>query len=239
MGDWMPEDGQSTMTATVDGLTNGMDYTFYVRAGNDAGYGEPGMDTETPMAPLADLVVTVSAAPMEIREGQTSTITATANREVVASDGAVIVNLTVVPPAGATLSENSITIMAGEDSGTVTLTAAEDDDHEAETVTVVATGTGIDGSQQIPIARDRHGAARGSDGDGDCHSRYDRGGRHVDDHRDGEPGGHGKRRCGYRQSGCSPPKTPPRSARHSNHHHGGRGFGNGYADSRGRRRLRG
>ena len=48
MGDWMPPAGQSTMSATVDGLTNEMGYTFYVRAGNDVGYGDAGMDTATP-----------------------------------------------------------------------------------------------------------------------------------------------------------------------------------------------
>ncbi|MCY4616120.1 MAG: fibronectin type III domain-containing protein, partial [Chloroflexi bacterium] len=51
MGDWMPEAGMATMSATVANLTNGMEYTFYVRAGNDAGYGEEaGMATATPMA---------------------------------------------------------------------------------------------------------------------------------------------------------------------------------------------
>ena len=50
MGDWMPEAGQSTMSATVADLTNEIGYTFYVRAGNDAGYGEAGMDTATPTA---------------------------------------------------------------------------------------------------------------------------------------------------------------------------------------------
>ena len=50
MGDWMPADGQSTMTATVSGLTNEMEYTFYVRAGNDVGYGDHGMATATPTA---------------------------------------------------------------------------------------------------------------------------------------------------------------------------------------------
>ena len=49
MGDWMPEAGMATMSATVANLTNGMEYTFYVRAGNDAGYGDAGMDTATPM----------------------------------------------------------------------------------------------------------------------------------------------------------------------------------------------
>ena len=152
MGDWMPEDGQSTMTATVDGLTNGMEYTFYVRAGNDAGYGDPGMDTGTPMAPPAAPTVEVSADPLTIAEGGESTITATANRMVMASDGAVTVNLSVVPTAGATLSADSITIAVGEMSGTVTLTAAEDDDdYEDETVTVVASGTGIAGNQSVEI----------------------------------------------------------------------------------------
>ena len=50
MGDWMPEDGQSMMTATVGGLTNEMEYTFYVRAGNDVGYSDPGMATAIPTA---------------------------------------------------------------------------------------------------------------------------------------------------------------------------------------------
>ena len=50
MGDWMPRDGQSAMTATVDDLTNEMEYTFYVRAGNDAGYGDHGTATATPTA---------------------------------------------------------------------------------------------------------------------------------------------------------------------------------------------
>ena len=50
MGDWMPEAGQTTRSATVEDLTNEMEYTFYVRAGNDVGYGEAGMDTATPTA---------------------------------------------------------------------------------------------------------------------------------------------------------------------------------------------
>ena len=70
MGAWMPEAGQSTMTATVGGLTNGMGYTFHVRAGNAVGYGEAGMATATPMAPgvmpksPADIMAAVKAAQM-------------------------------------------------------------------------------------------------------------------------------------------------------------------------------
>ena len=70
MGAWMPEDGQSTMTATVTGLTNGMQYTFYVRAGNDAGYGEAGMDTETPMAAAVETPGAPTGLAAEAGDGQ-------------------------------------------------------------------------------------------------------------------------------------------------------------------------
>ena len=101
--------------------------------------------------PLAALTVTVSAAPMEIEEGETSTITAMANRNVEASDGTVTVNLSVV--GDATLSANSITIAAGENSGTVMLTSTEDNvrGEDDETVTVTASGTGITGNQEVEI----------------------------------------------------------------------------------------
>ena len=96
------------------------------------------------------LVVTVEADPATIMEGGTSTITATANRAVEASDGAVEIALEVV--GDATLDANSITIAAGAMSGSAMLTAAEDDNYEDETVTVVATGSGIDAARQVAIA---------------------------------------------------------------------------------------
>ena len=98
-----------------------------------------------------ELVVTLAADPMEIDEGGMSTITATANRAVVANDGEVVINLTVVGD-GAELDADSITIAAGDMSGTAMLTATEDDaDYENETVTVVASGSGIDGQASISI----------------------------------------------------------------------------------------
>ena len=98
-----------------------------------------------------DLVVTLAADPTEIDEGGTSTITATANRAVVANDGDVAVNLTVV--GDGTLDADSIMIAAGDMSGTATLTATEDDaDYEDETVTVVASGSGIAGQVSVAIA---------------------------------------------------------------------------------------
>ena len=83
-------------------------------------------------------VVTVTADPMEIDEGGTSTITATANRAVTAGDG--------------TLDASSIAIAAGAMSGYTMLMATEDDDMADETVTVVATGSGITGLMQVTVA---------------------------------------------------------------------------------------
>ena len=97
------------------------------------------------------LVVTLSADPMEIAEGGTSMITATASREITVGDGAVKIDLTVV--GDGTLDADSITIALGAMSDSAVLTTTEDDeDFEDETVTVVATGSGIDGTMQVAVA---------------------------------------------------------------------------------------
>ena len=97
------------------------------------------------------LEVTLSADPMEIAEGDTSMITATASREITAGVGDVEIDLTVV--GDGTLDPESITIAMGAMSGSAMLTATEDDeDFEDETVTVVATGSGIDGTMQVAVA---------------------------------------------------------------------------------------
>ena len=96
------------------------------------------------------LVVTLTADPMEIDEGGTSMITATANRAVTVGDGDVEIELTVV--GDGTLDAASITIAAGAMSGSAMLTATEDDDMADETVTVVATGSGITGLMQVTVA---------------------------------------------------------------------------------------
>ena len=97
------------------------------------------------------LSVTVSADPMEIAEGGTSMITATASREITVGDGAVEIDLTVV--GDGELDADSITIAMGDMSGSAMLTATEDDDDfENETVTVVATGSGIEGTMQVAVA---------------------------------------------------------------------------------------
>ncbi|MCY4571334.1 MAG: hypothetical protein OXF01_00925, partial [Gemmatimonadetes bacterium] len=141
--------GTATLTSTADADYE-PDTVEVTVTGDDVADGHPNIViTVTDDAPPRELMVTVSAAPMTIEEGGTSTITAMANRAVLASDGTVTINLSVV--GDATLSAESITIAAGEESGTVTLTATEDDDYEDETVTVVASGTGVVGNEEIEI----------------------------------------------------------------------------------------
>ncbi len=91
-----------------------------------------------------ELVVTLSADPMEIEAGGTTMITATANRAVTIGDGAVAIALAVVPSAGGTLDAESIMIAMGDMSGSATLTANE-------SVTVVATGSGVSGLMQVAV----------------------------------------------------------------------------------------
>ena len=88
------------------------------------------------------LVVTLSAEPMEIEAGGTTMITATANRYVTAGDGAVEIALAVV--GDGMLDPESITIAMGDMSGSATLTANE-------SVTVVATGSGVSGLMQVAV----------------------------------------------------------------------------------------
>ena len=142
--------GTVTLTSTED--DDYEDDTVTVTAsGTGIADDHPNVEiTVTDPAPPATLSVTVSAAPTTIAEGKTSTITATANRMVAEADGVVTVNLSVV--GDGTLSADSITIDAGDTSGTVTLTSTEDDDYEDDTVTVTASGVGINGNHEVEIA---------------------------------------------------------------------------------------
>ena len=93
------------------------------------------------------LSVMVEADSMEIMEGGSTMITATANRMVEEmTDGPVMVMLSVVGDDDAyMLDADSITIADGMMSGSAMLMASEDDDFMNEELTVVASGSGIDG----------------------------------------------------------------------------------------------
>ncbi|MCY4573047.1 MAG: fibronectin type III domain-containing protein, partial [Gemmatimonadetes bacterium] len=98
---------------------------------------------------LAPLTVMVAADPMEVMEGGTSTITATANRPVTE---ATMIALSVIGDEDAYEVSESIAIAANASSGTALLAASQDDDYMDETLTLVATGPGIDGSQQLVVS---------------------------------------------------------------------------------------
>ena len=95
------------------------------------------------------MVTSLTAEPMEIDEGGMSTITAALNRAVTSGDGEVMIGLDVV--GAGTLDMESISIAAGDMSGSAMLTATEDDDYMDAEVTVVASGAGIDGTMQVKI----------------------------------------------------------------------------------------
>ena len=165
-------DVDAGVTATFQGASSDPDVVRTVSAGNTLTLTPMGAGTATitvtgadtvggsPAAVvthdatvvLTNLTVTVTADPLTIEEGGTSTVTATASRTVAAVDGVVRVNLSVV--GDAELDAPSIVIAAGSDTGSVTLTSADDADYEpdGETVTVIASGAGIDGNVSIAIA---------------------------------------------------------------------------------------
>ena len=146
------QSGTVTLTSTAD-LDYEDDTVTVVATGTEITGGSQQVTiTVTDSPPPPALAVTVSAAPTMIAEGDTSTITAMANRPVEAADGTVTVVHVVVALGEATLSAPSLTIAAGAQSGTVTLTSTADPDYEDDTVTVVATGTEITGgSQRVTI----------------------------------------------------------------------------------------
>ena len=128
--------GESKVTVSGTARMPGSSLMPSQTVSNDASLTFPVTVVDTP------LVVELSAEPMEIEAGGTTTITATADRAVTAGDGDVEVALAVV--GDGTLDAESIMIAMGEMSGSATLTANE-------SVTVVATGSGVSGLMQVAV----------------------------------------------------------------------------------------
>ena len=97
---------------------------------------------------LLPLSVTVTADPMEIMEGESTTITATANRAVVED---TTITIEAIDSAGVDNHVVEIVILNGTTSGTTQVGSNLDDDYDDKTYTLVATGPGIDGSQTLVI----------------------------------------------------------------------------------------
>ena len=137
-----PGQAKFTVTATASPMASSVEIVDQTRA-NSAQVIFP---VDVVLAPFADTMI--SAEPMTIEEGESSTITAMLSRMVHANDGTVAINLTA---SGGTLSADSIEIEAGMQSGTAMLMTEADDNYEGGTVTVVASGTGIDGNAAVMI----------------------------------------------------------------------------------------
>ena len=131
----------------IDGLTNGTDYDFRVRAENRIGTGDPAEDDATPVADPRGAVLTPAA--LDVDEGATATYTVALTE---APTGTVRVAI-AVRQAGSDVSVSParLTFRTGnwDDEQTVTVTAQEDSDDkdDMETLTHTPTGGGYNGAE--------------------------------------------------------------------------------------------
>ena len=118
--------------------------------------GQPATNVATVMFPVnvvnMPLSVTVSTDPMDmVEEGGTITVTAMANRMVLADDGDVEVMLTIT--GAVEMNEMMISIAAGMDSGTAMIQVLDDMEvAPMADITIVATGSGIATAETSTIA---------------------------------------------------------------------------------------
>ena len=109
--------------------------------------------TNTPLA------ITVSTDPMDmVEEGGTITVTATANRDVVADDGEVQVTLTIT--GAVEMNEAMIAIAAGSSNSTMIQVLDDMEVAPMADITIVATGSGIATAQTFTIAVTENDSAR-------------------------------------------------------------------------------
>jgi hypothetical protein len=153
--------GQLSATADLSALTDGFTETgesfdvfiSELTYANDTADGEP--VTVSILDGSPQVLVTLSADPLSIQEGQSSVITATLSQ---ISDSEVVVLLSVggnVIGGDYQLSGNTITIPAGELNGAVTITAAIDTEQETLEMVGLAIsevdGADEDGVQEVFI----------------------------------------------------------------------------------------
>ena len=117
--------------------------------------GQPATNVATVMFPVnvsnMPLAVTVSTDPMDmVEEGGTIMVTATANRDVVADDGAVEVTLTIT--GAVEMNEATIAIAAGSSNSTMVQVLDDMEVAPMADITIVATGSGIATAQTFTIA---------------------------------------------------------------------------------------
>ena len=145
--------GESSVTLTVptddDGVVEAASVvTAEVEDGDDYGVASGAASAEVTVEDNDEAEFTVSADPVEIAEGESSTLTVEiANGVTFAEDQTITLDLsgsTATPGDDYTVSPESPTLAAGAASVTATLTAVDDSDGEgAETVSVAAAHRGV------------------------------------------------------------------------------------------------
>ena len=123
----------------ITGLTNGIEHTVRVRAGNDAGDGPWSAEaSETPNSSVTQVTVEFGAASYTATEGgAAATVTVNLSAD---PERSVTIPITAAGAGGATagdytLSANSVTIAGGSTSATFTVTATDDSvDDDGESV---------------------------------------------------------------------------------------------------------
>ena len=128
------------------------DATIKVTATDEAS-GDVASASSTLTVALQDLTVEVTADSMAIDEGEMATITAMANRKLVAGED-VTLSLTVVGDAEAVDVPGTLTIAAGMQTGTATVEAVQDDDTANANVTVVVSGSALGGAGSDTVSLD-------------------------------------------------------------------------------------
>ena len=127
------------------------DATIKVTATDEAS-GDVASASSTLTVALQDLTVKVTADSMAIDEGGMATITAMANRKLVAGED-VTLSLTVTGDVAAVEVPDTLTIETGMMTGTATVTAIKDDDTADANVTVVVSGPALGGDTvSLPFA---------------------------------------------------------------------------------------
>ena len=125
--------------------------------------GQPATNVATVTFPVnvvnTPLAITVSTDPMDmVEEGGTITVTATANRDVVADDGDVQVTLTIT--GAVEMNEATIAIAAGSSNSTMIQVLDDMEVAPMADITIVATGSGIATAQTFTISVTENDSAR-------------------------------------------------------------------------------
>ena len=137
---WVTNTVRNATSQIIDRLTAGTEYHVQVRANDgqtQAGNGDSEWSALVTGTPMALPTIALSATPNPVDEGESVTVTATLRSA--APDGGLVVPLTLTAGTAETGDYGalpSITVSAGQTTGTGTITTTVDTDPDDETFTV-------------------------------------------------------------------------------------------------------